>query len=587
MLALLCNCWVLNAQRNASPLPKDSLIKQIKFRDPRSYGEQFLKKEQALIAAKDQPNLIELYFTHSNNLFNYAAYDSSLVIFQKIKALTSKKDPGIYGDLCVYLASTYYFKGNLDSFNYWHKEAIELSHENKNLSGDLFMLESFSSKHSGSYKQSVDCLLKAIKYYQSVGDEEDLAIAYQNLAVDYSHLGNFNAQKEYHLKAIEIFEKYGLDYHLIENYNALGSALKILGAPEEALRYYDLAYEKLEKAAYPALLAQNLTNRANILEKMGQYDKAERLFLQCREICEANSIAYGIILSDLNLGNLYRLKKAYSKSAQYLDQALQAALAQKRRREAALTYERLSWLERDKSNYKMAYEYQNKFHVLNDSLTSESIKKEVVELTEKYELEKKENAILALSKSQINMQYIIALLAFLLSILLILMQWLGIRSKLKEKERQKQEQQLRFELKMKEKELLAFSLNKISVVNTKESIAHEIKEIIRDFPIAQASKFKALLLDLSSDRNQSTLDEFEARFVGVYHSFFENLKAMAPGISPTELRIAAFIRLNLSTKEIASLTYRSAGTIDNIRSSIRKKLQLADDENLTDRLSEM
>lgn len=108
------------------------------------------------------------------------------------------------------MASIYYFQGGIDSFNYWYKEAVESSHDNKSLSGNLLMLEPFSSKHNGSYKQSVESLLKAIKYYQDTGDEEYLAVAYQNLAVDYSHLGDYNKQKEYNLKAIEIFEKNGL-----------------------------------------------------------------------------------------------------------------------------------------------------------------------------------------------------------------------------------------------------------------------------------------------------------------------------------------------------------------------------------------
>jgi DNA-binding NarL/FixJ family response regulator len=40
------------------------------------------------------------------------------------------------------------------------------------------------------------------------------------------------------------------------------------------------------------------------------------------------------------------------------------------------------------------------------------------------------------------------------------------------------------------------------------------------------------------------------------------------------------MRLNISTKEIAMLTNRTIGTVDNTRSAIRKKLKLEEETNL-------
>jgi DNA-binding CsgD family transcriptional regulator len=45
------------------------------------------------------------------------------------------------------------------------------------------------------------------------------------------------------------------------------------------------------------------------------------------------------------------------------------------------------------------------------------------------------------------------------------------------------------------------------------------------------------------------------------------------------------MRLQISTKEIASLTNRTIGTIDNTRSQIRKKLKLEDSDNLQEYLT--
>jgi DNA-binding CsgD family transcriptional regulator len=55
---------------------------------------------------------------------------------------------------------------------------------------------------------------------------------------------------------------------------------------------------------------------------------------------------------------------------------------------------------------------------------------------------------------------------------------------------------------------------------------------------------------------------------------------LAPDLTPHEMRICALMRLNISSKEMAILTNRTQGTIDNTRSLIRKKLKLEELVNL-------
>jgi DNA-binding CsgD family transcriptional regulator len=76
------------------------------------------------------------------------------------------------------------------------------------------------------------------------------------------------------------------------------------------------------------------------------------------------------------------------------------------------------------------------------------------------------------------------------------------------------------------------------------------------------------------------MNEFEARFIGVYEAFYQKIQTIAPDLTPNELRICAFMRLHISTKEIAYLTNRTIGTIDNTRSIIRKKLKLEENDSL-------
>ena len=97
-----------------------------------------------------------------------------------------------------------------------------------------------------------------------------------------------------------------------------------------------------------------------------------------------------------------------------------------------------------------------------------------------------------------------------------------------------------------------------------------------------ADKGKALL---SMPRPENGLpeelwDDFRLRFEKVNDEFHQSLLKLAPDLTPVEIKIASFLRLNLSSKEISKLTNRSAGTISNTRSSLRKKLNLEEEDNL-------
>jgi hypothetical protein len=124
----------------------------------------------------------------------------------------------------------------------------------------------------------------------------------------------------------------------------------------------------------------------------------------------------------------------------------------------------------------------------------------------------------------------------------------AVQEKLQEK------QQFKFQMELKEKELLADSLKKVSVMYTKEAIHGELQELINDIPKKIESKFSKILKELKKDQDLQLLNEFETRFLGVYENFFIHLKNLAPDLTPSEQRVAALIRLNFSSKEIALIT---------------------------------
>ncbi len=75
---------------------------------------------------------------------------------------------------------------------------------------------------------------------------------------------------------------------------------------------------------------------------------------------------------------------------------------------------------------------------------------------------------------------------------------------------------------------------------------------------------------------------FESNFNEVHEQFLKKVKSDFPELSSADLRLAALIKMNLSSKEIAPLFNISLRGLENKRYRLRKKLSLPNDSNLFD-----
>jgi len=87
------------------------------------------------------------------------------------------------------------------------------------------------------------------------------------------------------------------------------------------------------------------------------------------------------------------------------------------------------------------------------------------------------------------------------------------------------------------------------------------------------------------DNNISSMDDwnvFEIHFEKAHEKFLQKLSSKYPQLSHSDLRLCAYLRMNLSSKEIAPLLRISYRGVENHRYRLRKKLLLKKEVNLTD-----
>ena len=89
------------------------------------------------------------------------------------------------------------------------------------------------------------------------------------------------------------------------------------------------------------------------------------------------------------------------------------------------------------------------------------------------------------------------------------------------------------------------------------------------------------LIDRHLDNNHDW-EVFEENFNEVHEVFLKKLMSQYTDLTPGDLKLAAYLKMNLSSKEIAPLLNISIRGVENKRYRLRKKLNLPIEENLTE-----
>ncbi|MCF8308383.1 MAG: hypothetical protein K9I68_05165 [Bacteroidales bacterium] len=145
-------------------------------------------------------------------------------------------------------------------------------------------------------------------------------------------------------------------------------------------------------------------------------------------------------------------------------------------------------------------------------------------------------------------------------------------------------EKLQAELKHKNVELANHTMNVINKNDLLIRIKSEIKNLKKELgPRFPNYRYRQLLKTI--DQNISSEDEwktFEAHFDDIHQNFFKRLMHEYPDLTQSDLKLCAYLRMNLSTKEIAPLLNISIRGVEARRYRLRKRLNLEHDANLVE-----
>jgi DNA-binding response OmpR family regulator len=134
----------------------------------------------------------------------------------------------------------------------------------------------------------------------------------------------------------------------------------------------------------------------------------------------------------------------------------------------------------------------------------------------------------------------------------------------------------------KKRELASSALRLIQITELNNRMIADLSEITEHANKKGKELIKSIINQFGIRSGENIWNEFETRFENVYETFYQQLNHRFPDLTPGEKKLCALLRLNLSTKDIAAITFQNPQSIDVARYRLRKKLNLGQDENLVD-----
>ena len=361
----------------------------------------------------------------------------------------------------------------------------------------------------------------------------------------------------------------------------------------------DSAFHHLELAEYySGQKVQKIQviyqNKAVLYSYIRNYPAAETYFQKALTLIE-DSYQKVAVLS--NIAELESMKGDLEKSKQTYQEALNQARSINAISLQSRILKALSKLHARQGMFEQAYNLQQQAQALADSTFISENQTKILDIQRDFELFKSENekrlyqyqtevSRLEISRKNISIVFVsLCLLAACGIAIFLYAKFRKQKSRSHEltrlmEQNSSQDRQLMQSLKnetdKKTRELASATLSMAKINEVLSETLTGIEQVRRT---TRDSKSSALLLQIESklrslDYDERQWENFKLYFEQIHPLFFSRLSKAFPALTTGELRLCAFIVMNMTSKEIASVTNRSIRTIDSIKFRLRSKMSI-------------
>lgn len=572
----------------------------------------------------------EVYKRTSEIYLQMEEPDSAHAVYLRMKAFSEQTHDSSYLAVSLNNLGVHYkLLGQHQEAISYFIAAAQTSRSIRDSSRTASALKNMGATHIvlGEYEKALPLLLQARLIWERLGKARRVAGASITIGNLYSAQGDHQMALQSYREAQKIALQVEDVRKIALTWTNIGNTHYRTGAEDSALAAYAQALAISREKAYKYGTAIALYNLGNLHQEMEQADSAQLYYEEAVELAAA-------LKSRQLEAYLLQATAVYQYRQGNLDRAigdLKASLVMgEEMGDLELLREDNKWLSEVygvQGDFEKAYAAHLKYITYKDSMFNAENIRRTAEARAQFELERarledlreseaRNARLLILEKeTQFERALIFALslglLLVLFAALLILnrhkqqrkilaqekaLSDMQLRTTTLEKEHleaesallESQRSQLSQSLEFKSRELSSFALNIVEKMNLIKDLRSTIQELRKG-----SGKEARERLGMIDEKLRMSLDQekdnalFEMKVDRAHEEFFLRLAERYPQLSQKEKRLAAFLRLDFSSKEIASMFNIEAKSVDMGRYRLRKKLGIPQGQNLVTFLLEI
>jgi tetratricopeptide (TPR) repeat protein len=478
---------------------------------------------------------------------------------------------------------------------------------------------------ASDYAKAMEFGQKAMGMADDMGFDKELASSLRHIGAIYNELGDYDRSAGYFFKSLSLAEKLKDTLGVAQSLGDIG--MDFYGQKEypKALKYFNNALQKAIQINSLTAIKRQYNNIAVVYQDLHNYDTANVMLRKALAIniklgdrmsqgLNIMNIGYGQLNKDnfneallsfqqsltlfTELNNRLRMAECYlnigfthigagrlKEGTHYFTKALQEGQTNGYHIIIFEAAKMLNQIHTSSKDTLTAYKYLMFEKTARDSIFASQKQKILYKLEFQYNYEKKEfeRQLAQQTRNTLSLVLIFSLFSGIIILSLFVS-----RQRLKSRFIFFEKEKVESELDIKNREL---TVNLIALIKKNEMLSDISSKLVQLENNARGDEAKKIISQISHELRNRTddrmLNEFSQRFQEVHAGFYEKLLKSHSDLTPNELKLCAFLRLNMTTKDISELTTQQFTTIDQARYRLRKKLGITNSEtNLVTFLSQ-
>lgn len=260
-----------------------------------------------------------------------------------------------------------------------------------NLKGNIFLMK-------GDFKDALGFLFAGLKILERTSNRKAISMVYNGIGIAYYNQRNYDKAAEAFKTSIRFKDSINDKLGIAVGYNNLGNIYLDEKNYSEAIRNFTESLKLRQEIGDKQGQADSYDNIGIAYYEQENYDEALKNHFRALEIAKELKYLYVISHSYINIGKVYLKLGRLGAADEYLN--LAADIGRKLEDKVFIkdVYQQLSELNYLRGNYKKAFEYHKVYSLYIDKLYDMESNKQMTEMSEKYESEKKDRKLLKLAK---------------------------------------------------------------------------------------------------------------------------------------------------------------------------------------------